>query len=148
MGKDERKEDSLMKVRSWGVVAASALAVGLLVSVTPLVAHHSAAEAYDETKHVEAQGTVTRVLLKNPHSWVFLESADDKGQKIEWQIEMGAASSLGWTKDTLPIGTAVKVAGNPSRAQGSHGMTGAKFTKTDGTPVGPARAGRAAYTPQ
>ena len=72
---------------------ASVLAVGFLVTVTPIVAHHSAAVAYDDSKRVEAQGTVTRVLVRNPHSWVFLESADDKGQKIEWQIEMGGAPS-------------------------------------------------------
>ena len=124
----------------------SVLAVGLLVSVTPLVAHHSAAAAYDATKRVEAQGTVTRVLVRNPHSWVFLESADDKGQKIEWQIEMGGVPSMSWAKDALPIGMAVKAVGNPSRAPGSHGMTGATFTKTDGTPIGP-RGGRGEYTP-
>ena len=125
----------------------SMLAVAFLVSVSPVVAHHSAAAAYDETKRVEAQGTVTRVLVRNPHSWVFLESADDKGQKTEWQIEMGGAPSMAWTKDALPIGTAVKVAGNPSRLQGSHGITAATFTKADGTPIGP-RAGRGEYTPR
>ena len=125
----------------------SMLAVALLVSVAPVVAHHSAAAAYDETKRVEAQGTVTKVLVRNPHSWVFLESADDKGQKIEWQIEMGGAPSMAWAKDALPIGTAVKVVGHPSRAEGSHGLTAATFTKADGTPIGP-RAGRGEYTPR
>jgi len=123
------------------------LAVALLVSVAPVVAHHSAAAAYDETKRVEAQGTVTKVLVRNPHSWVFLESADDKGQKIEWQIEMGGAPSMAWAKDALPIGTAIKVVGHPSRAEGSHGLTAATFTKADGTPIGP-RAGRGEYTPR
>jgi Family of unknown function (DUF6152) len=126
--------------------AAAVLAVGLLVTATPVVAHHSAAAAYDETKRVEAQGTVARVMVKNPHSWVFLESTDDKGQKIEWQIEMGGAPSMGWAKDGLPIGAVVKVAGHPSRAAGSHGITGATFAKSDGTPIGP-RAGRG-DTPQ
>jgi uncharacterized protein DUF6152 len=125
----------------------SVLAVGMLLSVTPVVAHHSAAAAYDTTKRVEAQGTVTRVLVRNPHSWVFLESADDKGQKIEWQIELGGVPSMAWAKDALPIGMAVKAVGNPSRAPGSHGMTGATFTKLDGTPIGP-RAGRGEYTPR
>ena len=129
------------------ISVASALAVGFLASVTPVVAHHSAAAAYDETKRVEAQGTVTKVLVRNPHSWVFLESADDKGQKIEWQIEMGGVPSMAWTKDALPTGTVVKVAGNPSRAQGSHGITGATFTKADGTPIGP-RGGRGDNTPR
>jgi hypothetical protein len=139
------KEDFLMTVGS-RISVASALAVGFLVSVTPVMGHHSAAAAYDETKRVEAQGTVTKVLVRNPHSWVFLESTDDKGQKIEWQIEMGGAPSMAWAKDALPIGITVKVAGNPSRAAGSHGITGATFTKTDGTPVGP-RGGRGEYTP-
>ena len=125
---------------------ASMLAVGFLLIVTPVVAHHSAAAAYDETKRVEAQGTVTKILVRNPHSWVFLESTDDKGQKIEWQIEMGGVPSMTWAKDGLPIGMAVKVAGHPSRAEGSHGITGATFSKTDGTPIGP-RGGRE-YTPQ
>lgn len=116
-----------------GIVAA---ALAVLVSAGPVAAHHSAAAAYDESKKVEAQGTVTRVLLKNPHSWVFMESTDEKGQKVEWQIEMAAAASLGWTPATLPVGTVVKVVGSPSRAPGSHGMTGARFTLLDGTPVG------------
>ena len=126
--------------------AASGLAVTVLLTVAPVVAHHSAAAAYDETRRVEAQGTVTRVLVRNPHSWVFLESADDKGQKIEWQIEMGGVPAMAWTKDGLPIGAVVKVAGHPSRAPGSHGITGATFAKKDGTPLGP-RAGRG-DTPQ
>jgi len=128
------------------ILFTSVLAVGFLVCVTPVMAHHSAAAAYDETKRVEAQGTVTKVLVKNPHSWVFLESSDN-GQKIQWQIEMGGVTSMAWTKDGLPIGTPVKVTGNPSRAPGTHGLTGAAFAKMDGTPLGP-RAGRGEYTPR
>ncbi len=125
-----------MIVASWKRTIATAVAVATLVSAWPVAAHHSAAAAYDESKKVETQGTVTRVLLKNPHSWVFLEATDDQGQKVEWQIEMAAAASIGWTPTTLPVGTVVKVSGNPSRAPGSHGMTGARFTLLDGTPVG------------
>ena len=141
-------EDFVMAVRLRASAAAAMLAAGLLATAAPVVAHHSAAAAYDETKKVEAQGTVTKILVKNPHSWVFLDSTDDKGQKIEWQIEMGGVPSMAWAKDGLPIGATVKVAGHPSRAPGSHGMTSPKFTKMDGTPIGPARGGRTAYTPQ
>ena len=120
-------------------------AAGALAIAVPAAGHHSAAAAYDETKKVEAQGTVAKILVKNPHSWVFLDSTDDKGQKIEWQIEMGGVPSMAWTKDGLPIGAAVKVAGHPSRAPGSHGITGAMFSKPDGTPLGPRGRGE---TPQ
>jgi uncharacterized protein DUF6152 len=124
----------------------SLLAAGLCAAATPVVAHHSAAAAYDETKTVEAKGTVTRILVRNPHSWIFLESSDDKDQKVEWQIEMGGVTSMAWTKEGLPIGAPVKVLGHPSRAPGSHGLTGATFAKPDGTPIGP-RGGRGEYTP-
>jgi hypothetical protein len=117
---------------------ASVLAVGCLTA-TSVMAHHSAALAYDQSKVVEAEGAVTKILVRNPHSWVFLES-DDHGQKIEWQIEMGGASSMAWAKDALSIGTIVKVTGHPSRAPGTHGMTGAMFAKADGTPLGPRAA--------
>jgi hypothetical protein len=139
------KEDALMTV-GVRMTIASLLAVGILAAVTPAVAHHSAAAAYDESKRVEAQGTVTKVLVRNPHSWIFLESADDKGQPLEWQIEMGGVPSMSWAKDGLPIGTTVKVAGHPSRAPGSHGITAATFAKPDGTPIGP--RGRGEYTPR
>lgn len=127
-------------------LVASVLAAGLLWSAAPIVAHHSAAAAYDETRKVEAQGIVTRILVRNPHSWVFLDATDDKGQKIEWQIEMGGVPSMAWTKEALPIGAAVKAVGHPSRAPGSHGMTAAVFSKPDGTPLGP-RGGRGEAPP-
>ena len=126
---------------------ASLLTACILVTVAPVVAHHSAAAAYDESKRVEGQANVTKILVRNPHSWIFLESTDDKGQKIEWQIEMGGVPSMAWVKDGLPVGTTVKFVGHPSRAPGSHGVTGATFTKTDGTPIGP-RAARGEYTPR
>jgi hypothetical protein len=132
------EEPAAMTLRSRTIFVTAALAVVAAVLGQPLrlAAHHSAAAAYDESKRVDAQGTVVRVLLKNPHSWVFLEAVDDKGQKVEWQIEMAAAASIGWTPTTLPIGTVVKVNGHPSRAPGSHGMTAARFTRLDGTPIG------------
>jgi hypothetical protein len=120
---------------------ALSLAAGFVAGGAPVVAHHSAAAAYDETRKVEAQGTVTRVMVKNPHSWIFLDGTDDKGQKVEWQIEMGGVTSMAWTKEALPVGTVVKAVGHPSRAPGSHGMTAAVFSKPDGTPIGP-RGGR------
>lgn len=127
-----------MKVWRWIAAAASLVAAGLLMTAVPVVAHHSSAAAYDSTKKVEAQGTVTKFLLVNPHSFVFLDSTDEKGQKIEWVVEMGGVTGLarqGWTKDTLKPGTVVKVVGIPSRVPGSHGMTDAKFTTSDGSPI-------------
>jgi hypothetical protein len=138
-------EDLLMT--GFRYLVALSRAVGLVGGAVPIVAHHSAAAAYDETKKVEAQGKVTKVMVRNPHSWVFLEGTDDKGEKVEWQIEMGGVTSMAWTKEALPIGAAVKAVGHPSRAPGSHGMTAAVFSKADGTPIGP-RGGRGEAPPR
>jgi Family of unknown function (DUF6152) len=124
----------------WTATAAAVMAVGLLVRAVPAVAHHAAAEAYDASKKVEAQGTIARVLLRNPHSFVFLDAMDEKGQKIEWQVEMGSVAQMlvqGWTKEMLTPGMVVRVVGIPSRAPGSHGITNATFSRPDGSPIGP-----------
>ena len=135
-----------MRAHRWISTARSVLAVGMLMRAVPVVAHHSFEAAYDASKKVEVQGTITKVLLRNPHSFVFLESTDGQGQKIEWQVELTALSSRfvqGWTNDMLTPGMIVKVVGIPSKAPGSHGMTNATFTRPDGTPIGPSgRGGR------
>jgi hypothetical protein len=100
-----------------GVVMAGAV-------VAPVLAHHSSGPFYDATKKVEVQGTVTKLLVKNPHSFLYL-NVDEKGQKVEWQVEMGTGAQLArnnLTVETLKPGTEIKVAGQPSRAEGSHGM--------------------------
>lgn len=110
-----------------------------LVATVPAIAHHSSAPFYDATKKVEAQGPVTKLLLRNPHSFLYFES-EVNGKKVEWQVELGPAASLtrtGWTADTLKPGTVVKVAGQPSRAEGSFGMCCARITRPDGSPVTP-----------
>ncbi len=114
-----------------------------LASAPRVHAHHSSAAAYDSSKTVETQGTVSQVLLKNPHTFIFLESTDETGQKVQWQVEMQAAATLfsqGWTKETVKVGTVIKVSGIPSRAPGSHGITNARLTLPDGTPIGRATA--------
>lgn len=127
-----------MTTKRWIVVTAAAVVCVAALKAVPTLAHHSAAPFYDSTKKVEAQGTVTKFLFKNPHSFLYFQSTDDKGQKVDWQIELGPAASLtrtGWTPDTLKPGTMIKATGQPSRAEGSHGMCCARITRPDGSPI-------------
>ena len=127
-----------MTAHRWMMATGLALAGAALMTTVPALAHHSSAPFYDATKKVEAQGPVTRFLFKNPHSFLYFEATDDKGQKAEWQIELGPAASLtrtGWTPETLKAGTIIKASGQPSRAEGSHGMCCAKITRADGSPI-------------
>ncbi len=128
-----------MNVRRWTKVALAAALSGAVLASVPAIAHHSSAPFYDATKKVEAEGPVTKLLLRNPHSFLYFES-EVAGKKVEWQVELGPAASLtrtGWTTDTLKPGTVIKVAGQPSRAEGSFGMCCAKITRPDGSPVTP-----------
>ena len=119
-------------------LSVAVLGVGLLLAAVPLVAHHSSAPFYDSTKRVEAEGPVTRFVFKNPHAFLYFDATDAAGQKVEWQVELGAAAPLtrvGWTPATLKPGTVIKVVGQPSRAEGTHGMCCAKITRPDGSPI-------------
>ena len=127
-----------MKAQHWMFAAAVMIATGILLDGEPALAHHASAPFYDDTKTAEAQGPVTRFLIKNPHSFLYFESTNEKGEKVEWQIELGAVSAMtraGWTPETLKPGTMVKVVGRPSRAEGSYGMCCARITRPDGSPI-------------
>jgi hypothetical protein len=127
-----------MNLLRWISVSAAVIAVVLTATVMPARAHHSSAPFYDSSKTAQAQGPVTRFVFKNPHAFLYFESTEEGGQKIEWQVELGAPASLvrtGWTPDTLKAGTMIKVAGQPSRAEGTHGMCCARITRLDGSPI-------------
>lgn len=128
-----------MTIRRFALYALSASLAAAALATVPLLAHHSSAPFYDATKSAEAQGPVTKLLIRNPHSFLYFES-EVSGKKVEWQVELGPAASLtrtGWTTDTLKPGTIVKVVGQPSRAEGSFGMCCAKVTHPDGSPIQP-----------
>ncbi len=124
-----------MTVKRAGVVIGAAVVGALAV---PVVAHHSSAPFYDPTKTVEVTGEVTKLHLKNPHSFLYVD-VDEKGKKVEWQVEMGTGAQLArnnLTVETLKPGTMIKVSGQPSRAEGSRGMCCIKtLMKADGSAI-------------
>ncbi len=83
----------------------------LLVSV-PAFAHHSFAAAYDESSPLNMEGVVTLVELVNPHSWLWVDVTNEDGTVTNWGFEGGPPVNLfrhGLTKDTLPVGSEIKV---------------------------------------
>jgi hypothetical protein len=127
-----------MRLHRLIAIAAVAGVTAIVLSSITAGAHHSSAPFYDASKKVESMGPVVKLLIKNPHSFLYFKGPNDKGQEVEWQVELGAAGSLtrtGWTLDTLKPGTVVKVSGQPSRAEGSWGMCCARVTHPDGSPI-------------
>ena len=107
------------------------------VSALPLLAHHSFAAEYDDSKPVQVSGVVTRVEWQNPHIWFYVDSKDDSGKVTHWAFSGGAPGQLmrrGIYKDVIQPGMMVHVDGYRAK-DGSNNANGAKVTFPDGRMV-------------
>jgi len=116
---------------------AGVLAVGLLLSIQPAMAHHSGA-GFDSSKVIEITGTIKEFQFKNPHSWIQVVVDNPKGEKVEWSLEWGSPNQLGRQgirPATFPAGAKVTMRLNPmANGAPAGGFVGAKFS--DGKTVG------------
>lgn len=108
-----------MSVRqSCGAAAAALLGASLAVATAPAAfAHHGMGGEFDAKQVIEISGTIHSVRWTNPH--VRLELMVDAGKSTQkiWRIDSNSVASLsrfGVTREVVPIGAAVKLAGNPS----------------------------------
>jgi hypothetical protein len=113
-----------------GVVALLALAIGIVVSVAPAMAHHSFSAEFDGTKAVTMKGYVTKVEWTNPHVWFYIDVKQPNGTVENWGFEMGPPHGLqgrGWTRTTMTLGEEVVVDGtlakNGSRRGNARNVT-------------------------
>jgi len=96
--------------------------IGFLMVSVSMFAHHGTGVSYDMQKVVVLKGVVTEFDLRNPHSQLFFDVEDDKGNVVRWAAEMRAPGNLrsyGHTRLELTTkfapGAVVTVTGNPSR---------------------------------
>lgn len=97
-------------------------------------AHHAFSAEFDANKPVEIEGSVARVEWINPHGWIHVAVTDDDGNEEIWMIEMGSVGTLvrrGITRDSIPVGTAIKVNGYQAR-NGMNRASGDSITTADG----------------
>ena len=107
------------------------------LSALPLLAHHSFAAEYDDSKPVKVTGVVTRVEWQNPHIWFYIDSKDDSGKITHWAFSGGAPGQLmrrGIYKEVIQPGMTVVVDGYRAK-DGSNNANGAKVTFPDGRQV-------------
>jgi hypothetical protein len=93
------------------------LAVGLLIAVAPLFAHHANA-VFDTEKRVTVKGTVVAWLWANPHCLLRFDVTDDKGEVAHWVGETQAPINMignGWRSDSFKSGDEVTVTLEPLR---------------------------------
>ena len=85
-------------------------AVGLLVHLVPLLAHHGAA-SFDE-KILTMKGTVTEWVWSNPHCFLKFDVKDESGNVTNWAVETQnptGMSQLGWSRTSFKAGDVVTV---------------------------------------
>ena len=113
------------------------VAVVLLAAGRGVLAHHSFAAEFDASKPFKFTGKVTKVEWMNPHTFFYIDVADEKTGKVtNWGMEMGTPNILmrnGWRRDTLKVGDTVVVEGSKAK---------------DGSPTGNARTVTLASTGQ
>jgi Family of unknown function (DUF6152) len=100
-----------------------ALAVATILtalSALPAGAHHSTA-AFDNSRVVKLEGTITQFRWINPHASIKID-AKSEGDEPDgvWTVEMTAPNVLineGWTRTALQVGDKVTMFVNPLRNQ-------------------------------
>jgi len=104
-----------MRKTMMSIVATIVVLIAAAVTVT---AHHSFSAEFDGSKTVTIEGKVFKMDFVNPHSWLYIDAVMPDGKVERWGVEGGSPNvmfRLGWTRDTLPAGTRVKVSGSPAK---------------------------------
>ena len=97
------------------------ITAAILLASTAAYAHHSYAATYDTTKEIKVEGKLVQFELRNPHTFVTVTSKDSNGKVQRWSVEWAGVSQLansGIKAETLKVGDAIVVVGNPSRVPG------------------------------
>jgi len=80
-------------------------------AVLPAWAHHSHSN-YDTSTWTTMEGTVREVHRLVPHSWIYMDVTDEKGQKTSWALEAtgpGGLEKVGVKINDVLTGDRIKV---------------------------------------
>ena len=117
------------------ILLSAAMAFAALFLSAPLQAHHGETN-YDTEKTVSIKGTVSEFQFINPHTLIFLDVKNEKGQMEKWNCEARSPGMLvrvgGWAKDTLKPGDIVTAVGFRAK-NGSTVLRLKKIILADGT---------------
>ena len=129
------------KLSAMGAVVAG---IGLLLASSAVSAHHSLVTEFDVDKPVTLVGTITKMEWTNPHSWLYVDVKNEKGQVQSWSVEFGSPNALyrrGWRRDDLPFGATVTVSGYSAR-DGSRTISATDVKLPDGRTLFAGSTGR------
>ncbi len=99
-------------------LTAVTIALGMMLTALPSFAHHSTS-MYNMANPVTVTGVVKRFEWTNPHAFIYLEVTDDKGNKVEWAVEMMSLNHLksyGWSHSTVKPGDVISCTGGAAKS--------------------------------
>ena len=116
-------------------IGIAGIGICLAGNAVSVVAHHAFAAEFDEKKPIKfPEATVTKVMLINPHSWIYVDVKQADGKVENWAIEAGSPNILmrrGITRDTLKVGEKIVIEGYQSK-DGTHRANGRDLTLPNG----------------
>jgi Family of unknown function (DUF6152) len=111
--------------------------VSLIAGGTTLALAHHSYSAFDMSTEKVVTGTIKKVDWTNPHTWIWVDVANDKGVVETWGFEGMSPNYLerrGWTRKTLSPGDKVSVRFHPMK-NGERGGSFLSATLPDGSPL-------------
>ena len=108
----------------------------LLVMTGSMDAHHSTA-MYDGEHPITVSGVVKKFDWTNPHAFIYLDVKNDKGNVVEWEVEMMSLNHLrgyGWTSKTVKPGDTISCTGSPAKS-GAPSMISNRMKLADGREI-------------
>jgi len=127
-GKSESEEFHMKRTLALLVIGA------LFITVAPLSAHHSTA-MYTGSKTVT--GKVLKFEWTNPHAHVYVETKDESGKTVVWDVELMSLNHLrsyGWTAKTVQVGDVVSATGMFAK-NGDPTMIASRMKLADGREI-------------
>src|SRR5580698_336851 len=92
--------------------------LGLALATAPAFAHQGT-NMYEMAQPVTITGVVKRFEWINPHAYVYLDVKDDKGNTVEWAVEMMALNHLksyGWSRNLVQPGDVISCTGGAAKS--------------------------------
>ena len=115
------------------VLLATAATLAMIITGTAVYAHHSYAATYDVTKEIKLEGKLVQFVYRNPHSFVHIMAADEKGVQQRWAVEWSGTTQLGAqgvSRESLKVGDEVVINARPSRVAGEYRALMIKLRRT------------------
>jgi len=98
------------------IMASTAIIIGSFLTLAQFAFGHHSFAMFDNSKERIIEGTVVRWAFNNPHTWLYIEAADENGEMITWGFEGAAqvhAMRQGVNGTTFQPGERVKVIMQP-----------------------------------